>query len=82
MAFSELATTGAAPTSETVRQALKATIWRQKLIGSIDLISQILPSFAFTDSEPAVIPCMNDVPERNLFRALSAKLKAFSAVWV
>ena len=51
VAFSELATTGTVPTSDKVRQELNATIWRKKLIGSIDLIHQILPPFVlFTPS--------------------------------
>ncbi len=61
VAFSELATTGAVPTSEIVRQELNATIWRRKLIGSIDLINQILTSFALVHSRFASIASMNVV---------------------
>ena len=51
VAFWDSAKTGAVPANEIVRQELKATIWRKKLIGSIDLINRILPSFAECDSE-------------------------------
>ena len=51
VAFWELAKTGAVPANEIVRQELNATIWRKQLIGSIDLINRILPSFAECDSE-------------------------------
>ena len=51
VAFWESAITGAVPVNEIVRQELKTTIWRKKLIGSIDLIKRILPSFAECDSE-------------------------------
>ena len=51
VAFCESAKTGAVPANETDRQELKTTIWRKKFIGSIDLISRILPSFAECVSE-------------------------------
>ena len=66
VAFSELAITGAVPISEIVRQELKATIWRRWLIGSIDLINQILTSPALAHFNLASIASVNIVPERIL----------------
>ena len=61
VAFWALATTGVAPTSEIVRQELNATIWWKKFISSIDLINQILTSFALVHSRFASIASMNVV---------------------